>query len=77
MSIFADQAAWSHEPICPSCGYIFRHAWEMSFGAGLEGDWEGECGRCGKPLIITRSAIIRYETKLKPNELDTDTTRGQ
>mgnify|MGYP003395084511 CR=1 FL=1 len=31
---------WTDNPVCPHCGYVERDAWEIDFGAGLDGDNE-------------------------------------
>ena len=52
--------------ICPHCEYIEKDAWEINFGAGIEGDTEIMCNSCGEEYFCSRIVEIYYETaKLK------------
>ena len=55
--------SWSDDPICPYCLVAATDAWEMDFGAGLDGDTQHMCGACGKEFFVTRICIVRYETR--------------
>lgn len=51
-------------PICPYCSTKEMGAWEINFGAGLEGSTEICCGECGRDYGCERSVIVSYTSYL-------------
>lgn len=54
----------SRDPYCPHCGHKVINAWAISFGPGLDGDIEWECGNCQQPFTIWRTVTVEYSTEL-------------
>lgn len=54
------------KPICPHCGHEETDAWEINFGAGLDGDAEVSCNSCGEDYFCKRIVHVDYKSsKLK------------
>jgi hypothetical protein len=49
-------------PKCPYCGYIERNAWEINFGACLDGDAEITCKHCSEDYVCQREVSVTYST---------------
>ena len=49
-------------PVCPHCGKEIRDAWELNFGAGLDGECETDCGSCGESMRVERHVFVNYST---------------
>jgi len=58
MSNFETQ--YTHEIVCPYCGYKFCDSWEMN--QGEEGDDDAECPSCEREFIFTRILTVEYCT---------------
>ena len=55
-------------PVCPHCGHEEGDAWEIDFGAGIEGDAVISCGECGQDYSATRNCTVTYSTCKLPND---------
>jgi DNA-directed RNA polymerase subunit RPC12/RpoP len=51
------------QPVCPHCGAPERDAWEIDFGAGMEGETEIECGNCSEEYVAAREVSVTYSTR--------------
>lgn len=49
-------------PVCPYCGHVERDAWEIDFGAGLDGDTDICCNRCGSEYFCSRQVSVKYRS---------------
>lgn len=52
-------------PVCPHCGYEESDAWEIDFGAGLEGEATISCGNCEREYHAERIVDVSYTTRVK------------
>ena len=59
---------YTHEPVCPHCGYVHRDSWEWH---GDDGEYD--CGSCEKPFSYSRQVSITYSTsKIESLDLDSE-----
>ena len=49
-------------PTCPACGHAETDAWELDFGAGLEGDTHVWCGECETEYRCARTVSVYYRS---------------
>lgn len=54
---------YTREPVCPYCGHVGRGAFEIDFGADLNGDAEIQCGSCGEDYHCEREVTVIYSTR--------------
>jgi hypothetical protein len=59
-------------PICPHCGHAEGDAWEIDFGAGIEGDTTITCGECEMDYLASRHCTVTYSTFPLPNTKRSD-----
>lgn len=52
----------TNNPVCPHCGHVERDAWEIDFGAGIDGDATVTCGSCGEDYFCQREVEVSYST---------------
>ena len=53
---------FNREPVCPHCGYVASDAWEIGYGE--EGDFDHDCGECGRPYRVSRHVTWSYSTEI-------------
>lgn len=53
---FDGDTSYTHEAICPYCGYKHRDSWEMSEG-------ERNCPDCEKVFDLVRNVEVTYSTE--------------
>ena len=56
------QYQYNDDPLCPYCGHKERDAWEINFGAGMEGETEITCGKCDEEYLVSRHVSVSYST---------------
>lgn len=56
------ETEWTTFPVCPHCGQVERDAYEIDFGAGLDGDTVIGCGQCGVDYAVQRIVDVYYTT---------------
>ncbi len=58
---------YTTEIVCPHCMHEHEDSWEWS--EGTEGDFDGECRKCGKAFQVTRYFEYRYQTRKELSDL--------
>lgn len=53
---------YTHDPVCPHCGYKMIEAWELPQECY---QIEVDCGKCDKPYLVTQHITIKYSTEVK------------
>ena len=55
ISKFNGDHEYTHEAVCPHCGYVHRDSWDMSEGVR-------NCNDCGREFDLTRHTEVTYTT---------------
>ena len=53
---------WDDAPVCPACGHRNNDASEIDFGAGLDGEADVTCPRCGAEYRVERMVDVMYRS---------------
>lgn len=59
---------YTHEIVCPYCGYEDWDSWEFGGGDGEQS--EEDCGRCEKTFLTKRNISINYTTYKIENDYE-------
>lgn len=62
--------SYTHEIVCPYCGYEFSDSWEI--GDGDQDIGEMVCHNCEKTFLAYRNVEVTYSTWIKEGNEKTD-----
>jgi predicted RNA-binding Zn-ribbon protein involved in translation (DUF1610 family) len=53
---------YTSAPTCPHCGHQDRNAFEINFGAGMDGETTHTCPSCGVDFFLQRHVDVSYSS---------------